>query len=112
MSQITVFAPTNTQINFQENVFREQVVLEHAKRDILQLLQQAQAKLPQVNMPHRMIGTVMIETDAAHLGKILEVYKGVVAEENMRLREQNVPIHMEITNGGHREIYLAIANYE
>src|SRR3989338_5541208 len=112
MSQLTVFAPTNTQINFQENVFSEQVVLEHAKRDILQLLQQAQAKLPQVNMPHRMIGTVRIETDAAHLGKILEVYKGVVAEENMRLREQNIPIHMEITNGGHGEIYLAIANYE
>ncbi|VVB58658.1 Uncharacterised protein [Candidatus Anstonella stagnisolia] len=112
MTQVILFAPTSTQINFQENVFSEQVALDHAKRDIAQLLQQAQARLPEVNTPHRMIGTVKIETDAAHLGKILDVYRGVVAEENLRLKEQGIPIHMEITNGGHGEIYLAIANYE
>jgi|GEM_PF-4709456 len=111
MAPITVLAPTSTQITFQENVFSEQLVQEHAKRDIALLLQQAQARLPNNPEPHRVIGTVKIDADATHLDKILGTYRNVATEENLRLREQSIPIHMEITNGGHGEIYLAIANY-
>jgi len=77
MAPITVLAPTSTQITFQENVFSEQLVQEHAKRDIALLLQQAQARLPNNPEPHRVIGTVKIDADATHLDKILGTYRNV-----------------------------------
>lgn len=111
MAPITMLAPTSTQINFEQNVFSEKAVYEQARRDIATLLSQSQAKLPEQNMPHRIIQLIKIDADAAHLDKIVEIYRKVVDEENQRLRVDKVPIQMAVTNTG-GSMYFAVANYE
>jgi len=104
--------PTKRQINFEANVFSEQVVLDHAKHDIEGLLKVAQERLPAETTPHRIIHLVKIETDNTHMNNILDIYGSVVAQENQRLRENNVPIHLSVTNGTGGSIYFVAANYE
>ncbi len=45
MAPITVLAPTSTQINIPENVFKPEIALEHARRDAGEVLREAPANL-------------------------------------------------------------------
>jgi len=105
--------PKTRQIEFQNNVFDERQVLQHADADIARVLGQCKPKIGASATPHTIIGKVMIDvSDKAHLPQILDTYAAALDAKNVELRNNDVPIHLSIKTDTQGVVYFVAGFYE
>ncbi len=112
MPSFMFLEPRSRQVEFQNNVFDEMQVLQHADADIAHVLEQCKPRIGN-SVPHTIVGKVIIDTsDKAHLPQILDTYAAAIEVKNRELRNSGVPIHLSIKTDAQGVVYFVAGYFE